>query len=609
MVVREVAARRTLVFSLLLLFLASILYVNTLENNFVLDDTAYIQSNHLLKDLKNIPLFFDVPENALIEDLPSGFLRGRNLRWVTYAFDYAMGGGKPFWFHLSNLLWHALAVLSFFFLLRRWFDEVTSFLSAALFAAHPIQTAAVSYISGRKDILAALFVFLALICIEIFRKQYSYSWLLLSGFVFFLAYYSKEVAIVLPVLLVLKDVSLEPSIPIFRLFRAFWREYLFLGVLALVFALRTLGEAALAADPVSAPVAQGNLGFLNLLCFYGLKLLYPIGLLADYRDVFSFSVFPSALQGWPSFLAAGFLFLPLLVFRSRFRLLLLGLGWIVVCLLPVSHLIPFHYPVAEHYLYLPCAGFSLLLGAGFVRWRVVSGPKVWVILGALLLAGSWLTIERNRDWRNMETITLDILAKAPQHQGALNTLAHLYAEKGEDEKALEAAKAAVSRDPFSATNHFNLGILFEKEELYQEARNSLVRAMELDPRYWDAYIALSDLELRKGSVEKGLEVLDSLTRLYGYHPLAAILRGNSAARNGRWQEALGHYRQARQLAPLEAYSDFSVAFALWNLGEKAAARPLLESARRKGLDPEWAGGQDVWEIFLRDPEVSQILKN
>lgn len=615
---------RTAIFAIFLALLCLLLYANTLDNGFVLDDNAYIVDNHLLRDLGNLPKFIDVPADATVEDLQPGFLRGRNVRWLTYAVDYALGQGRPWIFHLSNIVWHALATLGVFLLARRWLaGSLSALLAAALFAAHPIQTAAVSYISGRKDILAAVFVVLALLLIEKMRESGQSRWGWLGGAAYLLGFFSKESAIVLPLLLLWCDWCRQERLNFAALravVRRNWRHYAWLfGMMGLLI-VRTVGFAAIIqavglspapAASLASPVAGvaafvENRSYANLMLFYGWKLIFPANLLADYRDVFSFSLYPPAWGRWlsPLFVAvlAG-----ALCFLHRWRpWAALGIGWMVIALLPVSHLIPFHYPVAEHYLYLPAAGFALMLAGVGERREKRSGRELAVWAAVLIVMAS-MTVARNGAWQNMETVTLDILAKAPRHQKARNTLVHLLIEQGELQQALAQAEIAVRQDPASPVNHYNLGIIHENLRNLDQAAFHYRTAIRLRPNLWDAYLNLGNLLLTSGRTAEGEAVIERLMAGYGYHPLALWVLGNQRAREGRWPAAEQLYRRQVELDQHDAYGYLGLAGAAWHAGEREAALGHLDKALLKGLSVERAAAQEPWTTFLQLAEVRRVL--
>src|SRR4030067_1198502 len=126
-------------------------YSNTFTAAFQFDDLPIIVENAQLRDLNNLPQI----------------LAGqRGLTMATFAINYALGGGDTTGYHAVNLAIHiinaALAYLLLLYTLRlTGSGEATarrlSALIALLFAAHPVQTQAVTYIVQRMESLTSLF--------------------------------------------------------------------------------------------------------------------------------------------------------------------------------------------------------------------------------------------------------------------------------------------------------------------------------------------------------------------------------------------------------------------------------------------------------------------
>lgn len=141
------------------------LYLPSLDYSFVADDAVYLGvRNSILLDLAPTELWrlFLGPTNPW-EYLP--------IRDLTYWLDARLLGTYGESFHAGNLAWYALCVFAAYraalatYLIREAADrercKAMAALAAALFAAHPAHVEAVAWISGRKDILAALFLLLA----------------------------------------------------------------------------------------------------------------------------------------------------------------------------------------------------------------------------------------------------------------------------------------------------------------------------------------------------------------------------------------------------------------------------------------------------------------
>ncbi|PLX80824.1 MAG: hypothetical protein C0614_07100, partial [Desulfuromonas sp.] len=296
--------------AIVLLVLSFAVYGNTIGNGFVLDDNSYIEGNYLLRSLDNIPKFFNVPEDAKVEDLPAGFLKGRNMRWVTYAVDYAIGEGNPSAFHVSNILWHFFAGFGLYLLVKLWFDsQVLALLAATIFLVHPIQTNAVAYIFARKDILAGGFGVWAIYYWQRFYHSKKVFFLITSFLLLVVAYLSKESAAVIPAIIAMTWLLIEKPILSFRQLKDLKALQCFCGLMFFCFialiAYQKQGTILFVFKGGATSFVEGgeglvnaNLSFANVVLFYFYKMILPVNLLADYRGVFSFSLYPES-YGWP----------------------------------------------------------------------------------------------------------------------------------------------------------------------------------------------------------------------------------------------------------------------------------------------------------------------
>ena len=124
--------------SLILIALCFLVYANSLNGAFICDDLTSIVNNPSVNNAAQY-LFS-----------PPGLLNSLN---------YLTGKLNPFSYHLTNMLLHSVnSVLAFIFLCL-FFKTEAAFLGAGLFAAHPIHTEAVSWISGRPYCVLGFFIF------------------------------------------------------------------------------------------------------------------------------------------------------------------------------------------------------------------------------------------------------------------------------------------------------------------------------------------------------------------------------------------------------------------------------------------------------------------
>ena len=189
------------------LFIAAVvaaIYSNTLDSTFHLDDFKQVTGNRALRSLDNLFSILTTQK--------------RGVTGATFALNYAFGGMDVRGYHIVNISIHAInSILVYFMLflaipfipgLKERARRIALF-SALLFAAHPVQTQAVTYITQRQESLSALFCLLALIFfILALRSSVQIKRVLLYAVVpicYLLAFYSKEIAVTLPALILLFD--------------------------------------------------------------------------------------------------------------------------------------------------------------------------------------------------------------------------------------------------------------------------------------------------------------------------------------------------------------------------------------------------------------------
>ncbi|GAB4242471.1 MAG: hypothetical protein Kow00109_18220 [Acidobacteriota bacterium] len=491
--------------------LAVALYLNTLGHDFVFDDVTLILQN---PQVTNLDWWGIIGR--------SGY---RPVRTLTYALNYAISDGNPFSFHLFNVLLHGLnAVLVFVFIRRLLGSQVAGLLGAVVFAVHPVQTAAVAYISGRKDLLAAGFCLAGLVAFLRWKEGGKRRYAALAALAFLLGLLSKEVAIVFPLLVLLVDgyrmardareergsdggpweSQTQPSAST-GLLDGVRRALAGAPLLYGFFALLAAAALAYALFIVKASRMEGywggswetNLGTSFKLFIHYLRLAavgYP--LVADYLgDVFPVSsglTEPATLAALAGFLGYG---LAVLALQRKFPAVALGMLWFLIGLVPVLQWIPFHELAADHFLYLPMIGFALALAGALTR----SGTRrpsrgTLLVLAAVVVVWSGMTVDRNWDWRDKQTLWEATLRRAPGSYRANANLGQLYFSQGRVKEAVRLSRRAAELMPDRALPHSNLGAIYyllaqqyrrngnytQAEQMQMEAQRYLERALELD---------------------------------------------------------------------------------------------------------------------------------
>ncbi len=494
-----------------LLAIAAFAYWNTLDHAFVFDDATLIS------------------QNPQVTQLQWGQMLGRSgyrpVRTFTYALNYLVGGLDPWGYHLFNLVLHgfnSVLVYLLFFSLSQ--STRLSFAGALLFTVHPAQTAAVAWVSGRKDLLALFFILLGTLAYISYRRGREGKMLGAVLVCFVLATLSKEVALVFPGLLLLVEMHLEavgrrstgsPDQSFLSALASALRRRPLLAALA---AVVTGGFAYYAIVVVGASRKVGfwggsylnNLGTSFKLFVHYLRLaVFPHPLIADYTgQVFPVSRGFGEPATWASLAAtAAFVAVAVWAYR-RDSLTSLGMLWFVAALLPILQIIPFHELAADHFLYLPLVGGCLLAGAGFER-LAREPARAWMArlaLFVLAVSALWRTIDRNQVWKDEETLWKVTYRQAPNsYRANLNLSTFLY-QRGDWREGIELAKKAIELKPTDVLAYANLGSYYRQrgaaeieqgrlevaEQFENMALEQLRKAVRLKPQDLVNFSTLAD---------------------------------------------------------------------------------------------------------------------
>ncbi len=193
----------------LLVLCSVLLFVPALEGPWLLDDLWLIQTNDKIHSFSQAGRWFTEGfwDMGSLDPAEVSLNYYRPFTQVTYALDWAVGGGSTIPFHFSNLLFAAVANTLVLVTLLRWFSgkPVLAFLGTALFCFHPAKAESIAWISGRTDLLALSGCLLALLGFSLRRASRLGNdrrrlGVALEVLGTGLAYFSKELAVVLPLL-------------------------------------------------------------------------------------------------------------------------------------------------------------------------------------------------------------------------------------------------------------------------------------------------------------------------------------------------------------------------------------------------------------------------
>ena len=626
----------------IIVVLGVLIYVNTLDVPFYLDDYRELAASPLIKSFSY--LFRHIAAGGI------GGLISRNFGYLTFAFNYQIGDLNVVGYHLVNIAIHlmaALALYSFvcltlrtpFFSDNQGYETVENrvgyiaLATALLFVAHPLQTQAVTYIVQRFASLAALLYLASMNCYVRARLNMNKpekplplicAWFVAAIVAALLAFMSKQNTVTLPLMIILYE---------FMFFTKDLKKKA--AVLCICCAVAVAGMAILfvaAGKPAGELLAgldratTAEPGFsrldylatqLRVLVTYLRLLIFPVGQQLDYyfplytsflnRDVLMSAILLSALF-------AGALYCMVLSRRKEcrygdasplFRLTAFGIFWFFVALSVESSIIPITDVIVEHRMYLPSAGIFMAvtacvslfggtgrLGAGWPRTSVLAGTALVVlILGVMAVA-------RNQVWRDDVGFWEDNASRSPLNARVLNNLAQAKLARRDLRGAEQAFLKALALNAYEAETLVNLGQLYFKWNRLDEAQEQYRRALSVNPDMAQAHMGLGSVYARQLRTDNALQEFSRALELDPDLADAYNDIGLMYVRQRKIKEAVESYNNAIEHNPDSSAAYVNRGLVFLGIGRRSEA--ITDFRRALAIDPgnatataqlRWLAGQ------------------
>ena len=380
--------KHNLLLFLSIFFLTLFCYLSVIPTYFISDD--YV----LIRKIAQEGMFYAWGEDS------GGFLRPTTI--LSYWIDYKIWGLNPIGYHLTNILFHAIAAFGLYIISCQLIPnrKLISLSASCLFIVLPCHSESVSWISGRTDVIAVAFGFISTaIFLSVFRKESIY--FSIWGLLFFvIALLAKEVVIILPVIWFLFYIYswyVEKKIPSkYSLITLFVAWILLIGY----FGLRkvTLGHF------VGGYGTSQHISFINI---------------ENLNNIFKYSARVFLPPGLPEFLYTIFLLIivtfGLIFLFKNFRKIYLTDRWAIFLLLMLCYLVGLIPTVTmsvslidtqnERFLFLSsgfaCMILAVIVGKFFERKPIQISIFIFLII----------SLGFSLQWVNNRWITASVLSK------------------------------------------------------------------------------------------------------------------------------------------------------------------------------------------------------
>ena len=572
-------------------------YGNSFAGAFVFDDHPFIETNPFIRSLWP-------PGRALfgVNNV------SRPLVGYSLAVNYWLSGLSPWSYHALNLLIHMVAALALFGLVRRTLQSPRlaeryrqiggplALAVALVWAVHPLQTQAVTYVIQRCESLMGMCYLLTIyFAVRGFTAEKSARWMVAAALACVAGMLSKQVMVTAPLAVLLFDYLFFSSSMIAAL-RRHWRLYAGLAA----------GWLALLATMIAAPV--------NDTAGFGVKSITPLQyLISEFSVICHYvrlSLLPTSLAfdyDWakaPSLVAALPYAIPVCVCAA---LVALGLyrrapwaifgAWFFLILSVTSTVMPFDDLAFEYRMYLPLAAViaGVVIG-GVELWRHVLAPRLaaakarslnggslaFLLTAALVIVYGGQTFARNQDYKSETALWADTVVKRPENARARNNFGYQLQQQGRLPEAIAQYTEAIALNPSYAQAFYNRGTACKELGDLDRAERDLKEAVRLNPSSPDAHNNLGSVMASRGDLEAGEAHFRQALELKPAFIDARLNLATALLAEERYAEARSEAEAVLQRADVgEAH--FILAVADESLNAYAAAEEHLRLALR--LDP------------------------
>jgi protein O-mannosyl-transferase len=553
---------QTLAIGAVLAISVIVAYGRTLSVPLLFDDNPSIENNPTIRHLGNA---FLPP--------PGSTVSGRPILNLSLAIDYAISGTAVWSYHATNLAIHILAGLTLMGVLRRTLGSRTSvsalaiaFSIALLWALHPLQTEAVTYISQRAESLMGLFYLLTVYC---FIRgispdaRFQHLWFVLCCVSCLLGMATKEVMVSVPLIVLVYDRTFVAGC--FReAIRRRWPVYSALSATWIILLLLVYYNSSRSEIPTSgSSIVWWRYALTQLpavshyirLCFWPYPLIFDYGttLVAPSIAILPYGLFILGLASATVWAlakrpAAGFL----------------GIAFFAI-LAPSSSVVPVvGETMADYRMYLPSISVVILVVLGIYRLpRRVAFP-LCLILAAVLFGA---TLERNEVYRSYESVWRDTVARRADNERAHNNLGIAFLnDAGRLDDAIAEFRESLRLNGEYVEARNNLGFALEMAPgRLNDAVAQFEEVIRQKPDYADAHYNLGNTLDSLGRTTEAIAQYREALRLRPDFVAAHCNLGLSLSTLGRAQDAIAEYNQALRIKPDDANVLYDLAFELMRI--------------------------------------------
>lgn len=507
-------------------------------------------------------------------------LRSLYFQNIVFSLSYNIfGNANPVPLHIHSLVFHIVDIIIVFFVLKELFGKKTAFLASAIAAVHPINTEAVSWISGRIYLYNAFCIYLIMYFYIRYKKTQQNKHLITAGIVLTL------MIIFLRGFYVMIAVLAVGVLDIFFFRKKNLQLFLLkIGACALVvFAI----TGAILYPQISDRIAMmSSLDFINQQDLKPVIQSYPYTLSTMLR----LYIFPKDLtvyyDGNPittfdyfSMYSVFFLYIAAVIWlwiRKREYAGILVL--LPIFLIQAFSPLPISWYMAERYLYFGTPFFAVILVVLLQKLENRAHIKylAYILVGMLVIVYGYRTVKRNNDWVSPKILAIATIATSPDTPRPYIDLGSAYYLAGDFDTARKFYLKALQINSRSANAKSSLGELYLTTGLskafYKDALNPPDKEKSIEA-FNQAVSVYSDT-----NIHDSVYFLTESIRLDQTFAQAHDSLGDMFLRTGRFKFAEKEYNRVLELNPQSDAAYMKLGFIQLQLKNYQAARDLESQA-------------------------------
>jgi tetratricopeptide (TPR) repeat protein len=345
--------------------------------------------------------------------------------------------------------------------------------------------------------------------------------------------------------------------------------------------------------------------------FYLGKCLFPSNLMPIYPGWHLHSLSASLFLPWGILAALVIVLVRVGTAPGRFqtaaRVLLFGMGWFIINLLPVLGFIPMSYqhvaPVADHFCYVSLAGLVGLAVAGIGVLTASSRPVIWIAAAGIAVLFAAESRRYAAIFSDQETMWAYNLLHNRTSRAVRVNQGFILHHDGRLEDAIRSYEEAVRLDPEDAQAEDELAGIYveqnrarEAAEHYDRAIAHYRRALDIDPSLFETRRSLAKTLANSGHTREAVGQYEDILRRKPDDAETENNLGKALATEGRAAEAMAHFKRALTLSPDFAEAENSIGMAFFSDGRLEEGLRHLDRAVR--LDPRLAEAENNVGLVL-----------